>query len=239
MKKAICVLVSVGICCGIVVSVSTSKQQVLTNKDTQIAISEQKQTNYYKKTPIHISNNKRIEIGRNVVNAVSVKRDKYIVKYEPIKVLTYDPNNLTKPSNVTYGQLYSVLNGTGLGSLTYSFIEAEKRYGINALFLAGLVATESTWGTSDRAIYQNNLTGHGVHLSTSRGSNFSSKEQSILQTASMLSKEYLSENGQYYNGKSIWAVNQKYSLYPNKSVNTEWARVINEIVINDIKNKIK
>lgn len=234
-----CVLVSAGICCVIAANVSANKQQAFTDKNTQIAIKEHKPINYYKKTPIHISDNKRIEISQNAINTVKVKRDKQMIKPIPIVMLTYDPNDLTKLSNVTYNQLYNVLKNTALESLTYVFIKAEKIYNINAIFLVALVATESTWGTSKRVIEQNNLTGHGVHLASSRGSNFTSKEQSILETAAMLSKEYLNKNGKYYNGKSIWAVNQRYSLYPNKTVNAEWARVINEIAIYDIKNKIK
>lgn len=236
MKKAICVLVSASICCVIAANVSANKQQAFTDKNTQIAVKEHKPINYYKKTPIHISDRK-IEISQNAINTVKVKRDKQIV-IAP-KEIIYDPNDLTKPSNVTYNQLYNVLRNTALEGLTYSFIEAEKRHNVNALFLVGLAATESTWGTSRRVIEQNNLTGHGVYLETSRGSNFSSKEQSILKTARMLSEEYLNEKGECYNGKSIWAVNRKYSLHPNKTVNTEWSNIINEIAIYDIKNKIK
>lgn len=237
MKKAICVLVSASICCVIAANVSANNQQAFTDKNTQIAVEEHKPINYYKKTPIHINDNKRIEISQNAINTVRVKRDKQIV-IAPKKII-YDPNDLTKPSNVTYNQLYSVLRNTALEGLTYSFIEAEKRHNVNALFLVGLAATESTWGTSKRVIEQNNLTGHGVHLATSRGSDFTSKEQSIIETARMLSKEYLSEKGRYYNGKSIWAVNRKYSLHPNKTVNTGWSNIINQIAIYDIKNKIK
>lgn len=237
MKKAICVLAIASICCVIAANVSANNQQEPTTEATQIAKNEHKAINNHKKTPIHINDNKRIEISQNAINTVIVKRDKQIV-IAP-KMVIYDPNDLTKPSNVTYNQLYNVLRNTALEGLTYSFIEAEKRYNVNALFLAGLAATESTWGTSRRAIEQNNLVGHGVYLETSRGSNFSSKEQSILKTAKMLSVEYLNEKGECYNGKSIWAVNRKYSLHPNKTVNTEWSNIINEIAIYDIKNKIK
>lgn len=149
----------------------------------------------------------------------------------------YSPNNLLVKSNVTVNQLEKVFKGTNMEGLEPFIVNAEKVHGVNAFFIAGLVATESTWGGSERAIKQNNLTGHGVHISSSRGSVFNSKESSIMNTANMLKHEYLTQSGKFYNGTSIWAVNMRYSLHPNKTINTQWATTINSIAMG-FKNKI-
>src|SRR3712207_8956731 len=81
--------------------------------------------------------------------------------------------------------------------LEYAFLEAEHKYKVNALFLVGLVATESNWGGSSRANRSNNLTGYSVYSASSRGASFNSKGDCILRTASLLDTEYLSPSGLY------------------------------------------
>lgn len=150
--------------------------------------------------------------------------------------ISYNPYDLTVTSNVSKAQLEYALKGTSLSGLEGAFIASEKEYGVNAMFLVGLVANESGWGESERARYQNNLTGYAVYTDYSRGAYFSSKEESILETARLLSEDYLDPNGQYHNGYSLWQVNIKYSQ-ENGQPNEEWSSVINSIT-NDLVNKI-
>lgn len=161
-------------------------------------------------------------------------------KSKKLKDLTgkvfYNPNDLTKKSHATVSQLEKALAGTALSHLAPTFVEAEKTYGVNALFLIGLVANESAWGTSSRAKYDNNMTGYAVYTSASRGGVFNSKHESIMLTAKLLREHYLDENGTYYNGKSLWAVNRRYSREGN-STNTHWSKTINSIA-QDLKSKI-
>lgn len=153
------------------------------------------------------------------------------------KDISYNPYDLTVTSNVSKAQLEYALKGTSLSGLEGAFIASEKEYGVNAMFLVGLVANESGWGESQRAQTQNNLTGYAVYTDYSRGAYFSSKEESILETARLLSEDYLNPNGQYHNGYSLWQVNMKYSQVGDGQPNEEWSRVINSIT-NDLVNKI-
>lgn len=150
--------------------------------------------------------------------------------------VSYNPYDLTVTSNVSKAQLDYVLKDTSLSGLEWAFIESEQKYGVNALFLVGLVANESGWGESQRAQTQNNMTGYAVYNNYSRGVTFNSKEESILETARLISEDYLDPNGQHHNGCSLWQVNIKYSQNDGQP-NEEWSRVINSIT-NDLINKI-
>lgn len=122
-----------------------------------------------------------------------------------------------------------MIKNTGLAGLEYAYYKAEEITGINALFIAAITATESGWGTHDRAKYQNNLSGYGVHKDTSRGKTFTSKEQSIIETAKLIKKYYDKGN------KDIWSISKIYC--PPKS--DDWSKLTNYIVVNDLLGKIK
>lgn len=125
----------------------------------------------------------------------------------------FDPYDLSSLSGISATELYEVLNyfnGGSLSQLAWAFVEAEQCYGVNALFMTALVAQESGWGTSYRAQYQNNMTGHAVYNSNAEGTTFSSKDESVLLTAEMLQNNYLTPGGRQYKGLSIWNVNSSY-----------------------------
>lgn len=145
----------------------------------------------------------------------------------------FDPYNLTSKSGITATELYEVLTHFSNGSLSqlaWAFVEAENTYGVNALFIAALVAQESGWGTSYRAQYQNNMTGHAVYNSNAEGTTFASKEESVLITAEMLQKNYLTPGGPYNQGLSIWNVNSSY-CFDEAGINPDydWADNISKI----------
>ena len=72
--------------------------------------------------------------------------------------------------------------------------------------MAGIVALESGFATSRRAIEDNNLTGYEVYSDSSEGRLFNSHDESVLHTARHLSKNYLKEDSMYYNGLSVDAI---------------------------------
>lgn len=131
---------------------------------------------------------------------------------EENQLVSFNPYNLWEKSNVTESKMKKALKDTELESLSKSYVKAEKEWGVNAIFLAALTAEESAWGTSKRAREQNNLSGYGVYSPTSSGVNFSSKEESINETAKLISNDYLKEDGSYHKGISIWNVNESYSV---------------------------
>lgn len=145
------------------------------------------------------------------------------------RIVTYDPSNLGSISNATYSHMRRALKGTTMEDLAEAFVDAEKAYSVNAFFLAGLVANESSWATSPRAVNQNNLTGHAVYTDSSDGTYFSSKAESILKTAEDIRRDYLDPNGVYNNGVSLSGVNTKYSQLGEGIPNPAWYEVINDI----------
>lgn len=153
-----------------------------------------------------------------------------------IKVV-YDSKDVTKKSNVTYNQLYFVLENTNMKSIVKYIIEAEEVYDVNALFLTGLIANETGYGCSRRYKEDNNVGGYEVYTPDSKGRAFSSKKESVHAVAKLLKEEYLSKEGRYYNGKSSFDVNKLYCKSTISGDAFDWHRTIDEIA-NRLKNKI-
>lgn len=162
-------------------------------------------------------------------NQIQIKIENERIKSR--QEINYDPSNVSLPSNVNEGTLRKMLSGTALESLAPAYVQAEKEYGVNALFLVGISAIESGWGTSKRAINDNNLTGFGVYSDSSKGINSTSKEANLLLTAATLKKNYLTPGGSYFKGYSIQDVNKSYCVL------SSWSGQINN-AINQILNKI-
>lgn len=133
--------------------------------------------------------------------------EKYL---EEIRPVSFNPYNLWEESNATVNDMAVALFGTGLEEVAYAYVKAEKEWGVNAIFLASLTAEESAWGNSSRAINQNNLSGYAVYSAGAEGRYFSSKEESIMETAKLICQQYLKPTGAYYNGVSIYDVNTRY-----------------------------
>ena len=141
----------------------------------------------------------------------------------------FNHQNVLELSHVTVDDLYTVLEGTELYDLAPIYVEAENLYGVNALFIVALTALESGWGTSDRAINDNNLTGFGVYTDDSVGINATSKRENILMTTSWLKEAYLTEGVEHHNGFSIYSINIKYCLTEDGEVDTHWSESITSI----------
>lgn len=86
--------------------------------------------------------------------------------------------------------------------LSEDFLAAEEKYSVNAVFLAAVAALESGWGKS--CFLPNNIFGWN-------GKSFSSKSECVDFVASKLAEHYLSEDGKYYNGKTVSGVNLCYN----------------------------
>lgn len=146
------------------------------------------------------------------------------------RIVSFNEYNVTEPSNATIYHIRRALKGTELYDEAEAFLDAEKIYGINAFFMAAIAAQESAWGTSSRAMYQNNLTGHAVYNSNAKGTYFNSKYESIINTAHLLKSEYLSFDGLYFNGFSSLDVNKRYCLLEDgETIDYNWSWSINKI----------
>ena len=120
----------------------------------------------------------------------------------------YSQDNVLTPSNITAEELSSGLL-YDLKRYAGCFVEMEKEYGVNAIFLASVAALESGWCRTDIAVNNNNLFGY-KNPSGNGFRYFSSKEDSIVTVAKHLKTNYLTEGAPYYNGLSIKGINVKY-----------------------------
>ena len=148
---------------------------------------------------------------------------------EKKKVITYNPHNLLEPSNITREQAYQMLEGKALQTLSNAYVYMEELYGVNAIYLMALSAEESAWGRSELAITRNNI--GGIKASDGSWRYFDSWGDCLDYKTRLLKNQYLSENGSYYNGLSIWDVNEMYCEQKT------WSDNINNIA-NDLITKI-
>lgn len=154
---------------------------------------------------------KRSDIADVAKEKKSVKNQMKSLRKDP-KDIVFDPQDVTKESNISVKEMTSILEGTSLQKLAPAFVECEKKYGVNAIFLCGIAALESDWGNSRRAIEDNNYTGLGVYSDTAVGINSKTPEGNIHATAQRLAEHYLKKDGMFYNGLSVFAVNTKYCV---------------------------
>ena len=109
--------------------------------------------------------------------------------------------DLTRPSGYTAYELRQGLQ-SDLQDYAADFILAEKRYGINAVFLASVAALESGWG---RYCHQpNNLFGWGQR-------SYPSKSACIDEVAAAMKEMYLTPGGRYFSGYSLYDVSRYYN----------------------------
>ena len=154
----------------------------------------------------------------------------YVEYTEPIYLEPhFNPYNLLEVSNVTREQMYTILEGTALQTLSNGYVYMEEVYGINALFLVAISAYESGWGTSYLAMNNNNL--GGIKANDGSWQYFNDWFECLSYKADLLYHQYLSVDGAYYNGTSTWSVNARYC---EESV---WADNINTIAY-ELLNKI-
>lgn len=113
--------------------------------------------------------------------------------------------DLRKPSGATEADLKKVTKA-GLVGLEDTFLEAEEKYGVNAVFLMSIASLESAHGTQ---MYRpNNMFGYG-------GKSYPSKEACIMDVASGLSSRYLKPGASLYGGSpTLKGVNKRYAANP-------------------------
>lgn len=124
--------------------------------------------------------------------------------------LTVD-SDLRIPSNVTAEEINLMLEGTSLYGLGEAFVQAEQKYGVNALYMMGLACEESGFGTSAFALKRNNLYGwNAVDSNPDKATYFNSKEEATMFVASKLKANYLTEGGAYHEGFSARSIDVHY-----------------------------
>ena len=213
-----------------VMVIKSKTMQTLNNKEEIILEQHEKLNNDYE-----ILKKEREDISKEQEELKKIEKEINGLTEIRNGNIIYNPNNLLQKSNITVEQLEEKLKGTGLSGLAPAYVQAEQIYGVNAIFLVSLSAHESAWGTSRRAIEDNNLTGFGVYSDSSVGINSHTKEENILGTAKWLKNKYLTPGASFYNGISIHAVNMRYCIGYDGLSNFSWSENITSIATSLIK----
>ncbi|MGP1487896.1 MAG: glucosaminidase domain-containing protein [Peptoanaerobacter stomatis] len=142
-----------------------------------------------------------------------------------------DTTDVRKKSNYSAEYLNSKLSGTPLEGLGEDFKRAEDLYGINSIVLMSMAKLESNFGRSKIALDKNNLFGYQAYDSSpyTSAKSYNTKKDSIYDVAKHLSNNYLSPNGDYFNGYSVDAIGLKYST------DSSWASKVKKIASELIK----
>lgn len=158
--------------------------------------------------------------------------------------IVWDPNDVTKISNLTSAQLIQILNKHSKSAKNFipyaqDLINAEQKYHVNVFFLTAIDALESGWVTSSISKSCNNLGGvteSKAHPSNGCGSNknhkfayFSSVGEYIKYHGNLLHSNYLTKGGKYYHGKSVSDVNVSYCPPSVDAGCSEWGSSVTKI----------
>ncbi|MEH7414518.1 Ig-like domain-containing protein, partial [Neobacillus drentensis] len=132
--------------------------------------------------------------------------------------------NLKKPSNITASEIVAFFerkNPTSpLKNYAQSFINAQNKYGVNALYLLAHTIWETGWGGSDLITYKHNLYGYGAYdvCPFTCGYYFPTVQDSINKVAYQVRHDYLEESGAYYDagyGPTLTGMNVRYATDQN------------------------
>lgn len=224
-----------GGCCALLFTLSCSTISNYTSPtliaEQSIEIDSVEFKNFKKDTYVKIEELKETRNAKNITEKITeeVEVAKMIVEEEYEVYPSYNKYNLLEPSNITNEQAYELLEGSNLQTVSRIYPYIESVYGINALFLMALNIEESGHGTSSLAINNNNL--GGVKDRYGGWACFDDWGNCVEYIADLLYNEYLSEDGLYFNGLSIYDVNIRYCEQDT------WSENLNAIVY-ELLNKI-
>ena len=139
-----------------------------------------------------------------------------------IKSVNFNEYNLLEVSNIKAEELYEILPES-MKHLAWAIVDTENIYGVSSLFTTSIIALESSWATSRRAMEENNLSGMAVYGDESVGIIYSSQVECVYDTARQLKENYLSPDGMFHNGYSTYDVNIKYCA------SKDWYLKVNQI----------
>ena len=140
--------------------------------------------------------------------------------------------NLTEPTNYSADELnrvYSMMNirNSRLAGKGAIFKEAEKRYGVNALYLMAHSALGSAWGRSQIANDKNNFFGIAAYDTSPYDSakKFDDVDKGILGAAKWIRENYI-DRGRDHLGNKATGMNVRYASNPY------WGEKIASIMMN-------
>ena len=149
---------------------------------------------------------------------------RYVVFNDRNIVQTMD---MRQKSNVSEEILREyLLRFPNLLGIAPTLIEVQETYSVNAIMLLAIIRLESGNGQSHIAVSKNNLGGIiapansvAVHRS------FDSKEECVIFMARLLSNQYLTQGGRFFNGYTLVDINKRYS------VSDDWSTLVGNLMV--------
>ena len=143
----------------------------------------------------------------------------YFLEHNPYAIL---PLERPAPASITAsylaGRVKQIRSDSPFAktSSAAGFIEAQRAWGLNSLYLLAHAAMESAWGTSVIARDKNNILGFMAYDSSPylSAATFKSTADCALYVGGYIRKEYLSEDGAHFNGRHLLGMNEKYATDP-------------------------
>jgi beta-N-acetylglucosaminidase len=164
-----------------------------------------------------------IDVTKTDLKYKTDKKYKIIGEGYDKQIISADKNVTLEPTirtNLTVDELRNITYGTGLEGIEHAVVEAEERYGVNALFILAVAVNESGWGNSYLADTKNNLFGIAAYDSNIDAAfGFSSKSECINYFGQLISEDYF-DNGL----TDVYSINSVYASSPN------WAHTVNGIM---------
>ena len=148
------------------------------------------------------------------VKMKKLKAKKIFLSLDEVRKKINKDMDLSKPSGLPKSEFVTLIQNmdydyTGVFKRNAAYIwDLAHKYHFNEIFFMGIIANESKWGSSKRAIETNNYTSQSkldkslIH--------YASERECFKQTAENLSKNYLTKGGKYYHGKTLYKVNLEY-----------------------------
>lgn len=145
-------------------------------------------------------------------------------------------SNILFKSNLTATQLDEAVKLIRpdhlLTNMMQAAVDAEKKYGLSALFIVAHAITETGYGHSMFARTRNNLFGfNAIDSNPGQASSYPSQASSVEYYAKFLNDNYLHDGGQYFNGATPHGVMVRYASAGDRAANTI-AQVMNMIAKN-------
>ncbi len=129
--------------------------------------------------------------------------------------------DLRKPANITAIDIIAFFNkkrpDSPLKNYAQSFIDTQNKYGVNAQYLVAHAIWETGWDGSNLRNYKHNLYGYSAYdvCPFTCGYYFPTGGDSINFEGYIVRRDYLNENGSFYNGPTLTGMNVRYATDPN------------------------
>lgn len=173
------------------------------------------------------------------VSAAMPSRSGYSVEREPLSAVNMPVQSRSGFTGGDFEKAWQAYEAENLKGTGDAFIQAERKYGVNALILAAIVVHESAWGRSAIARHKNNLAGLGAFDGSPYRSamSFAAKEDSIYFLAKLLSRQYLHPGGAHYGGAHLTGIGRRYASDPRWAVKV--AAMMRQIVTAAVENPLE